>query len=62
MNGFHRGPLELAASTVQGCRVAGIGGHVARQSLVEGRLHSSEARLVQDYNFDNLLTLYKGPR
>lgn len=62
MDDFHWGPLEPTAQTAQGGGAAGIRGHVARQSLVEGRLHTSEARLVQDYDFDNLLALYKCPR
>lgn len=62
MDQLHGGPGEPAAHTAPGGGGAGVGGDVACQSLVEGRLHPSEARLVQDNDFDNLLALYKCPR
>lgn len=62
MDDFHWGPLEPAACAAQRGGATGIRGDVAGQSLVEGRLHTSEARLVQDNDFDNLLALYKCPR
>lgn len=56
-----RGPREPAAHATPGGGGAGVRGDIACQSLVEGRLHPSEARLVQDNDLDNLLALYKCP-
>lgn len=62
MDQLHGGPGEPAAHAAPGGGSAGVGGDVACQSLVEGRLHASQAGLVQDDDFDNLLALYKRPR
>lgn len=62
MDQLHGGPRDPTAHTTPRGGGAGVGGDVACQSLVEGRLHSREARLVQDNDFDNLLALYKCSR
>lgn len=62
MDQLQGGASEPRAHATPRAGRARVGGDKACQSLVQGRLHPSQARLVQDNDLDNLLALDKCPR